>query len=203
SPASSASGRRSASCSRRCSPPGSPTSAARSTPITRASSPGGRRGATCAGATSAGAWTTCSRPGRSPSRHKAAGYWPISGRATTPRSSWRCNVFLRRAQLFEARVDGHGVVVIGVFCIISRPGFPQFAWVEVAHEEGRADAANVDPAQDGLGTPPHEDQLGDTAKLELADPVAVDNSQSKPDFSSIVHFVRREAVFMPLSLLHD
>ena len=56
-------GRTSATCSRRCSIPVSPTWGGRWIPTTPACSPGGRRGATCGLATSGGGWTTCWRRG--------------------------------------------------------------------------------------------------------------------------------------------
>ena len=58
------------------------TSAARSIPTMRTSSPGGRRGATCASATSAGAWITSSPHRRSRSAPRAAPFSQTSERAT-------------------------------------------------------------------------------------------------------------------------
>jgi hypothetical protein len=70
--------------------------------------------------------------------------------------------------------------------------------VEVAEEDGRAHTAHVDPAQDRLGTPTYEYQLGHAAELELTDSVPVDDPQPEADFPAVVHSSTREAGFMPL-----
>ena len=112
-------------------------------------------------------------------------------------------IFFDRAEFLVAGVDGHGVVVVGIFCTVARAGLPQPPRVEVAHEDGRAHAAHVDPAQDRLGTPSHEHQLGNTAKFEPADPVTVNHPQAEPDFPAIVHAGTTRCRLHAVSLIHD
>jgi len=107
---------------------------------------------------------------------------PSSPRSTSSSSRTSCAELA--GNVLEAGIDGGGVVVIGV---LGAPGPAQLRAVELADVDRRADAADIDPAEQRPRTAIDEHQLGDAPHDPVADAVAVDDLQSDADFAALWH----------------
>src|SRR5688572_11872157 len=92
----------------------------------------------------------------------------------------------------EARVHGDFLVVVGVR---ARRGAVKLSMIEITEVNRGPYAAHVDPAEEGLGLPVDQHQLGHAAKNLVADPVLVDHLEAEAILSAIghVHTLQRPA----------